>query len=134
MVKPKHKQLREAQEDKIKKPCTKLWEDQQAGNTPNIRRTATYYGVPWSTLRDRFLGAHKPANEAHKHQQLLTEHQEKVLVDWIEHFDAGRYISYGHIIMVALVAQFTQRQISTLLNYDFKLHRKSVIMQSAKTV
>ena len=50
MVKPK--QLREAQEDKIKKACTKLWEDQQAGNIPNIWRITTYYGVPRSTLRE----------------------------------------------------------------------------------
>jgi hypothetical protein len=48
MVKPK----REAQEDKIKKAYTKLWEDQQAGNIPNIWRTAAYYGVPGSTLRE----------------------------------------------------------------------------------
>ncbi|KAJ8596282.1 hypothetical protein M405DRAFT_805695, partial [Rhizopogon salebrosus TDB-379] len=32
--------------------CTKLWEDQQAGNIPNIWRTAAYYGVPRSTLRE----------------------------------------------------------------------------------
>jgi hypothetical protein len=50
MVKPK--QLREAQEDKIKKACTKLWEDQQAGNIPNIWRTAAYYGVPRSIFRE----------------------------------------------------------------------------------
>lgn len=80
MVKPK--QLRQAQEDKIKKACTKLQEDQQAGNKLNIKRTTAYYGVPKSTLRGHFRGAHK-------HQQLLSEHKEQVLVDWIEHLDAA---------------------------------------------
>ncbi|KAG2050498.1 hypothetical protein BDR06DRAFT_867889, partial [Suillus hirtellus] len=46
------------------------------------------------TLCDRFRGARKSLSDAHKHQQLLSEHKEQVLVDWIEHLDAaGNQIS-----------------------------------------
>ncbi|KAG1832334.1 hypothetical protein DFJ58DRAFT_639760, partial [Suillus subalutaceus] len=55
----------------------------------NIKRTAAYYGVPESTLHDRFRGARKSLSDAHKHQQLLSEHKERVLVDWIKHLDAA---------------------------------------------
>ncbi|KAG2065125.1 hypothetical protein BDR04DRAFT_1108961, partial [Suillus decipiens] len=63
----KSKQLCQTQQEKVQKACAK-------------------YGVPESTLCGRFHGV-CPPSEAHKHQQLLSENQEKVLVDWIKHLD-----------------------------------------------
>ncbi|KAG1859799.1 hypothetical protein F4604DRAFT_1791761 [Suillus subluteus] len=85
----KSKVAREGKEEKLQKACQKLRENQRNGQKLQIAKTATYYGVPQSTLRDRFRGAHLPARKAHRDQQLLSEEKEKVLVEWIEHLDAA---------------------------------------------
>ena len=49
----------------------------------SIRNTAKQYGVPHSTLTDRWNGT-PTHTEGHAHELLLTAAQEEVLVDWIK--------------------------------------------------
>ncbi|KAG2032539.1 hypothetical protein BDR03DRAFT_969882, partial [Suillus americanus] len=57
MVKPKV--AREGKEEKLQKACQK-------------------YGVPQSTLRYCFRGAHLPARKAHGDQQLLSKEKQAI--------------------------------------------------------
>ena len=82
-------QLRKNREGKLKEACAKLRQNQQEGHEVNVKKTAAHYGVPESTLCDRFSGAHKPPSAAHEHQQVLSAQQEQVLVEWIKHLDAA---------------------------------------------
>lgn len=50
---------------------------------PSIRASAEKFSIPWSTLRDRLRGAQN-RRESHRHQQLLTEYEEKSIVQWCE--------------------------------------------------
>jgi hypothetical protein len=52
----------------------------------SIRLSAETYGIPYRTLRDRLAGAQNH-RESHRHQQLLTEQEEKSIVRWILKMD-----------------------------------------------
>jgi hypothetical protein len=71
----------EGKVEKLQKACQKLCKNQCNSQKLQIAKTATYYGVPQSTLHDCFHGAHLLAKKAHKGQQLLSEEKEKVLVE-----------------------------------------------------
>jgi len=49
----------------------------------SLREAARIYDVPRGTLTDRYNGVRTRA-EAHEHEQLLSDSQEEVLVDWIK--------------------------------------------------
>jgi hypothetical protein len=53
-----------------------------SGDTFSIRKVACMYGIPRSTLQDRFTGR-RPKDEDVANRQLLTIPQERVLADWI---------------------------------------------------
>lgn len=68
------------QEQKIQLAITAI---QHSGGTLSIRRAATDYGVPRTTLQDRMNGV-LTRTAAHAHQQALTPAQESILVDWVK--------------------------------------------------
>lgn len=55
-------------------------------NEPSIRASAEKYDLPYSTLRDRLAGS-TTRRESHHHQQLLTDYEEKSIVQWILRMD-----------------------------------------------
>jgi len=57
----------------------------RAGHTKNVTKVAAKFSVPRYTLRNRWLGLHAPARRAHERRQHLTNAEEHVLCDWIEH-------------------------------------------------
>jgi len=75
-------------EELLKKGCRQLAREKQNGIKTNIKQTASKLGVPYTTLRARFLNIHKTRHEGHTDQQYLTPSQENVLVHWIMHLGA----------------------------------------------
>jgi hypothetical protein len=63
----------------------------------SIRASAEKYSIPWTTLRDRLKGAQNRL-ESHRHQQLLTEYEEKSIVKWCQRMD-----DWGFPLRLALV-------------------------------
>jgi Tc5 transposase DNA-binding domain/helix-turn-helix, Psq domain len=55
-----------------------------AGGTPSLRRAASIHNVPRSTLHDRWKGR-RTRQEAQKSRQVISDEQERVLVEWIKH-------------------------------------------------
>lgn len=53
---------------------------------PSLRQSAEKFGIPYSTLRDRLQGVQN-RRESHRRQQLLTEHEEKSIVQWCQRMD-----------------------------------------------
>ena len=69
----------------LREGCRQLTLDKQNGGKVNIKAVATCLTVPYTTLRARFLNAHKPRHEAHGAQQFLSPSLEQLLVKWIVH-------------------------------------------------
>src|SRR5882762_7195347 len=57
----------------------------RSGHTKNLSLAADKHNVPCTTLCNRWLGLHGPAQCAHEHQQHLNDTKEHVLCEWIEH-------------------------------------------------
>jgi Tc5 transposase DNA-binding domain len=81
---------------------------------PSIRASAEKYSIPWTTLRDRLKGA-RNRRESHRRQQLLTEHEEKTIVQWCKRMD-----DYGFPLRVSLVKEMAAYLVKKRLN-DHKL-------------
>ncbi|KAH9944837.1 hypothetical protein B0H21DRAFT_862180 [Amylocystis lapponica] len=59
------------------------WLRAQPG-TLNIRKAVDVFpGISYGTLRNRYLGKHRPARKAHSAQMLLSPEQEQTLVSWM---------------------------------------------------
>ncbi|KAI8974894.1 hypothetical protein BD414DRAFT_398191, partial [Trametes punicea] len=74
-------------EDRIAAACQ--WVKENSKRTPTA--AAAKFGVPYYTFRRRFLGLTKSRAAAHEPQRLLSENQEKVLIDWVKYWgEQGR--------------------------------------------
>jgi hypothetical protein len=73
---------------------------------PSIRASAEKFSIPWSTLRDRLRGA-QSRRESHRHQQLLTEYEEKSIVQWCERMD-----DWGFPLRLSLVKEMAAYLVS----------------------
>lgn len=58
-------------------------DDYRNGVYKSKRKAAASRGIPESTFRERESGKRQERHKAHVHQQLLTEDQEEISVDWI---------------------------------------------------
>ena len=56
------------------------------GETSSMRAMAEWYGVPYSTLRDRLNGA-QDRQSSGEPMQLFTKQEEKAMVRWCNHLD-----------------------------------------------
>lgn len=72
-----------SKEARIQRALEAIAHHAERGEEYSIRRAATDYVVPRSTLNDRYNGLRTRA-EAHAHQQSLTPSQETILVEWIK--------------------------------------------------
>jgi hypothetical protein len=66
---------------------------------PAMRISAETFGISWTTLRDRLNGAQN-RKEAHKSQQLLSDHEELTIVRWCERMD-----DWGFPLRLSLVKE-----------------------------
>jgi hypothetical protein len=78
----------------------------------SIANTASLYGIPASTLKDRLRGA-LPMLVAHKEEQLRSEEEEKALVRIIERLD-----DWGHPLKVAYVNHFAKSLLPASMRRD----------------
>jgi hypothetical protein len=74
---------------------------------PSMRALAEKFGILYSTLRDRLNGA-QSYQESHRHQQQLTEHEEKAIGRWCQKLDDWGFpprLSAVHRMAASLVAK-----------------------------
>jgi hypothetical protein len=65
-----------------------------AGHTKNIHLVAKKFGVKYGTLWNHYLGLNNAANWSQETRQYLTDAEEAILCDWIEHrSETGRPLS-----------------------------------------
>lgn len=76
-----------------------------------LRDAALLYGVTQTTLADRLKGV-RTRQEAHAHQQLLSEAQEEVLVAWVKSW--GRR---GHPVTQDMLREYASACL-TLSKYN----------------
>jgi hypothetical protein len=72
-----------------------------------MQASAEKFGIPYSTLRDWLNGA-QSYQESHRHQQQLTEHEEKAIVRWYQMIDDWGFppqLSAVHRMAASLVAK-----------------------------
>ena len=58
--------------------------DYDARRYPSIKAAADAHNVKYFTLRRRIQGSALPKKKAHENQQLLTNAEQKTLVDWVQ--------------------------------------------------
>ncbi|KAF5378694.1 hypothetical protein D9757_010747 [Collybiopsis confluens] len=85
-------------EERIQQAITSIKNHAEQGIVYSIRKAAKAFGVPCSTLQDRYNGKATRA-EAHAHQQNLVPSQEDILVQWIK-AQAQRGIPLSHQVVI----------------------------------
>ena len=64
---------------RIEKACKAV----RIGQVPNLLVASKKFEICYGTLRNRYNSFSQPTKQAHDHEKLLDDVQEKVLVDWI---------------------------------------------------
>ena len=99
------KSFSEIKREKIIQEGVDIFRKQQKPNLSAIKRDldAKYNtDVCLNTIRNRAIGKHQNAREAHEAQQLLSKTQEKTLICWITHFsETGHSISKNTVRKIA---------------------------------
>lgn len=75
-----------AKEELLRSACNWLRssEGRNARGKPNYTEAHHKFGVPYSTLHDRYNRKHKATTEAHEAQMLLSLEQERAMVEWMK--------------------------------------------------
>lgn len=78
----------------------------QNSKKPSLRSSAEKYGIAYSTLRGRLQG--RQARETgHLHRQVLSEYEEKSIVNW-----CGKLDEWGHPARLAVVKGMAEAVIA----------------------
>ena len=97
--KPKQDQkLKDAKEFCIKEAIAWL----HADPTRKITAAQRQFLVNYDTLCHCYLSHHQPAHQSQEHQQILSQSEEQVLVDWIEHRSTTRWPLSKHSLKFKL--------------------------------
>jgi hypothetical protein len=92
---------------------------------PNISVAQQMFGVPYTTLRERFIKQLRSKRSSHTSQQLLTEVEEFVLVEWLEYLaDQGLPVTQASLL--DLVHKVCGKRPNQKWIYRFLERHKSV--------
>ena len=99
-------------------PIDLALEDLRSQKSPAYRSTAKKYGVNHQTLRRQFLGLQLPKAQYHETRQLLSNAQERVLIDRINEL-SDRGIPPPNAVVHNMAAEICGKQPGRTWVYEF---------------